>query len=85
MRRTKLFLIAAVFVCALDTAAQTAGDAARWSAEAARVTIVRDDWGIAHVHGKSDADAVFGMMYAQCEDDFNRARDELPRLAGSTR
>jgi acyl-homoserine-lactone acylase len=45
---------------------------ARWKAEAARVTIVRDDWGIAHVHGKSDADAVFGMIYAQCEDDFNR-------------
>jgi acyl-homoserine-lactone acylase len=50
----------------------TAADQARWNAEAARVTIVRDHWGIAHVHGKSDADAVFGMIYAQCEDDFNR-------------
>ncbi len=49
-----------------------AQETARWQAEAARVTIVRDDWGIAHVHGKSDADAVFGMIYAQCEDDFNR-------------
>ena len=48
------------------------GDMARWKAEAARVTVVRDDWGIAHVHGRSDADAVFGMIYAQCEDDFNR-------------
>ncbi len=27
-------------------------------AEAQRVTITRDDWGIAHVHGKTDADAV---------------------------
>jgi acyl-homoserine-lactone acylase len=35
-------------------------------------TIVRDDWGIAHVHGATDADAVFGMAYAQAEDDFNR-------------
>lgn len=34
--------------------------------------IVRDNWGIAHVHGKTDADAVFGMAYAQAEDDFNR-------------
>jgi acyl-homoserine-lactone acylase len=42
------------------------------SMEAQRVTIVRDDWGIAHVHGKTDADAVFGMAYAQAEDDFNR-------------
>jgi acyl-homoserine-lactone acylase len=45
---------------------------ARWKAEASRVTIVRDDWGIAHVHGKTDADAVFGMIYAQAEDDFPR-------------
>src|SRR6478672_5832552 len=45
---------------------------ARWRAEAGRVTITRDDWGIAHVHGKSDADAVFGMIYAQAEDDFPR-------------
>jgi acyl-homoserine-lactone acylase len=39
---------------------------------AARVTIVRDDWGIAHVHGHTDADAVFGAIYAQAEDDFGR-------------
>ena len=45
---------------------------ARWHDEASRVTITRDDWGIAHVHGKSDADAVFGMIYAQAEDDFPR-------------
>ena len=44
----------------------------RWKAEANRVTITRDDWGIAHVHGKTDADAVFGMIYAQAEDDFPR-------------
>jgi acyl-homoserine lactone acylase PvdQ len=36
------------------------------------VTIIRDDWGIAHIYGKTDADAVFGTMYAQAEDDFNR-------------
>jgi acyl-homoserine-lactone acylase len=47
-------------------------DLARWRAQASRVTIVRDDWGIAHVYGKTDADAVFGMIYAQAEDDFNR-------------
>src|SRR5439155_11489027 len=47
-------------------------DLGRWRAEASRVTIIRDDWGIAHVHGKTDADAVFGMIYAQAEDDFPR-------------
>ncbi len=45
---------------------------ARWTAHAEAVTITRDDWGIAHVHGKTDADAVFGMIYAQAEDDFGR-------------
>jgi acyl-homoserine-lactone acylase len=44
----------------------------RWQQRAAHVRIVRDNWGIAHVYGKSDADAVFGMTYAQAEDDFNR-------------
>ncbi|WP_309621701.1 penicillin acylase family protein [Novosphingobium sp.] len=37
-----------------------------------QATITRDDWGIAHIKGQSDADAVFGMIYAQAEDDFNR-------------
>jgi acyl-homoserine-lactone acylase len=49
-----------------------ARDIARWKAEARTVTVIRDDWGIAHVYGKTDADAVFGMEYAQAEDDFNR-------------
>jgi acyl-homoserine-lactone acylase len=44
----------------------------QWQKQAERVTITRDDWGIAHVKGKSDADAVFGMIYAQAEDDFPR-------------
>ncbi len=47
-------------------------DLARWERQALDVTIVRDDWGIAHVYGKTDADAVFGVMYAQAEDDFHR-------------
>ena len=43
-----------------------------WQERAAEITIIRDDWGIAHVYGATDADAVFGMIYAQAEDDFNR-------------
>jgi acyl-homoserine-lactone acylase len=54
------------------THATEATDSARWRREAQAVTITRDDWGIAHVHGRTDADAVFGMAYAQAEDDFNR-------------
>ncbi len=58
---------------------------ARWERQAANVQIVRDDWGIAHVTGKTDADAVFGSIYAQAEDDFNRIEtnylNSLGRLA----
>jgi len=60
-------------------------DAARWTRQARNVTITRDDWGIAHVRGTTDADAVFGMIYAQAEDDFNRVEtnyiNALGRLA----
>jgi acyl-homoserine-lactone acylase len=54
----------------------------RWQQQAANVTITRDDWGIAHVHGKTDADAVFGMIYAQAEDDFNRVETNFINSQG---
>ncbi len=50
----------------------TPPDTLRWKQQAQAVSISRDDWGIPHVHGKTDADAVFGLIYAQAEDDFNR-------------
>jgi acyl-homoserine-lactone acylase len=54
-------------------AAQAGGDQdARWRQHAASVRIVRDNWGIAHIYGNSDADTVFGTIYAQAEDDFGR-------------
>ncbi|KEO75718.1 penicillin acylase family protein [Anditalea andensis] len=45
---------------------------ARWERHAHDTEIIRDQWGIPHIYGKTDADAVFGLLYAQCEDDFNR-------------
>lgn len=44
----------------------------KWKAQAENITIIRDDFGVPHIYGKTDADAVFGLLYAQCEDDFNR-------------
>jgi acyl-homoserine-lactone acylase len=49
---------------------------------AQNVTITRDDWGIAHIHGRTDADAIFGMMYAQAEDDFNRIETNFINAMG---
>ncbi|MDP9206662.1 MAG: penicillin acylase family protein [Gemmatimonadota bacterium] len=58
------------------------GDLARWSREAQSVTITRDDWGIAHISGKTDTDAVFGLLYAQAEDDFNRVETNYFNAVG---
>jgi len=57
-------------------------EAARWQQEARNVTIIRDDFGIAHVYGKTDADTVFGAMYAQAEDDFNRVETNYINAMG---
>src|SRR5229473_3702441 len=54
----------------------------RWEQQAREVSIIRDDWGIAHVSGKTDADAVFGMIYAQAEDDFNRVETNYLNAMG---
>ena len=60
----------------------SAAEATRWKRHADAVNIVRDDWGIAHVYGKTDADAVFGMIYAQAEDDFNRVETNYLNAMG---
>ena len=63
----------------------TPAEIARWQQQARQVTITRDPWGVPHVQGKTDADAVFGLLYAQCEDDFARVEmnylDAIGRLA----
>lgn len=52
--------------------AQTGDDQRRWENEAKDVTIVTDNWGIPHIYGKTDADVVFGLLYAECQIDFPR-------------
>ncbi len=67
-----LLLVSAATLVQGPAARAREGDVARWERTAGAVTITRDDWGIPHVRGTTDADAVFGMIYAQAEDDFNR-------------
>ena len=55
---------------------------ARWKARAQDVTIIRDKWGVPHIYGKTDADAVFGLLYAQCEDDFYRVEQNYIEAIG---
>lgn len=83
----KTLVIAVLFAaCAACSPTPTVDKAVEaWERQAQKVTIIRDDWGIPHVYGKTDADAVFGVIYAQAEDDFNRVEtnylNSMGRLA----
>lgn len=89
MKKIVLILATALAATALASAASAQQPANReisgWERQAQNVTITRDDWGIPHVRGRTDADAVFGVMYAQAEDDFNRVEtnylNSMGRLA----
>lgn len=80
-------IISLLFVLPLQIFAQpfSAKEIGKWEAEAKNVTIIRDNFGIPHIYGKTDADAAFGLLYAECEDDFNRVEmnyiEKLGRLA----
>jgi len=75
----RLAILALAAAAPAVSQAQASGDA-----YAARISITRDDWGIAHVRGATDADAVFGAIYAQAEDDFSRIEANLLTALGRT-
>lgn len=83
MKKQLLVLLLAPLFCSSQEF--SASEVSRWEQAAQRVSIIRDNYGIPHIFGKSDADAVFGLMYAQCEDDFPRVEmnylEKLGRMA----
>ncbi|MBC8152462.1 MAG: penicillin acylase family protein, partial [Bacteroidetes bacterium] len=74
-------------LCAVPAFSQSVSQAemARWQQQANQITIIRDSYGVPHIYGKTDADVVFGLLYTQCEDDFDRVEtnylDAIGRLA----
>src|SRR3977135_2155982 len=81
----KVVLVFAIFCASCAPQAAADKDVTAWEKQAQGITIIRDTWGIPHVYGKTDADAVFGVIYAEAEDDFNRVEtnylNALGRLA----
>ena len=75
-----------IFIFPLQLLAQnfTPQEIARWQKQAQQISIIRDNWGIPHIYGKTDADAVFGLLYAQCEDDFKRVELNYLEKLGRT-
>ncbi|WP_044174035.1 penicillin acylase family protein [Flectobacillus major] len=83
MKKIALLLLLLPFQFFAQSFSKT--EIARWEKQAKQVQIIRDHWGIPHIYGKTDADAVFGLLYAQCEDDFKRVElnyiEKLGRLS----
>ena len=74
-----VFAVSGVVACSAPTEetetiqpAEINSEAGRLAQIAERVEIIRDDFGVPHIYAKTDADAVFGMLYTQAEDDFPR-------------
>ena len=80
MRKAVFFLVLASISCSSEPAVTP--EVAAWQARADGVTIIRDDWGVPHVFARTDADVVFGLMYAQAEDDFNRVETNFINAQG---
>lgn len=85
----KILLVLFIFLAACRQS-ELSAEQARWEAFSRDITIIRDDYGVPHVYGRTDADAVFGLLFAQCEDDFNRveqnyiwATGRLAEIAGT--
>jgi acyl-homoserine-lactone acylase len=72
VKRISILLLAVIIMMSGCNSGRNENNIKRLRQQAERVTIIRDKWGVPHIYGKTDADVVFGLMYAQCEDDFNR-------------
>ena len=69
-----------IAVCLLSATGQ--GIAADAKSLAGSVTIHRDEWGVPHVYGPTDAACAFGLAYAQAEDFFWQIEDTYLQAIG---
>lgn len=85
MKKIIFFISLIIFSCTVLAQPFSKKEISRWEKQAKNVTIIRDNYGVPHIYGKTDADAVFGLLYAQCEDDFRRVEmnyiEKLGRLS----
>ncbi|HEV7330001.1 MAG TPA: penicillin acylase family protein [Flavisolibacter sp.] len=79
MKKIFFFLILPLYSLAQSPTPQ---QISAWEAQAKRVTIIEDTWGIPHIYGQKDADAVFGLMYTQCSQNFPRVERNYLEIMG---
>lgn len=75
-----MFLMVFLASCGAEQGTETHPEGSELVKRAQDVTIYRDQWGVPHIYGKTDADTAFGMGYAQAEDNF--AQLELGFIIG---
>ena len=87
-KRTLMNWVLLLFIICINnqsTAQQfNTSEITRWKNHASQVTIIRDEWDVPHIYGKTDADAVFGLMYAQCEENFDQIELNYLEMLGRT-
>ncbi|MEY3874144.1 MAG: hypothetical protein RL363_865, partial [Bacteroidota bacterium] len=81
-----VFVFTTGFINSQPVHAQSANAAEkqRWEKHVKQTTIIRDEWDIPHIYGKTDADAVFGLMYAQCEENYPQIEKNYLEMLGRT-
>lgn len=47
-----------------------------------RAEVIRDEWGVPHILGKTDADVAFGTAWAHAEDDFSTLQEVVAMTRG---
>jgi acyl-homoserine-lactone acylase len=75
----RFFLTFTFFIFSVMVFAQafTIAEKSAWAKQAKAIEIIKDNWGVPHIYTKTDADAVFGMMYVQCEEHFSKVEDVI--------
>ena len=80
--KMKLFLLVIFFPYTSFCQHISQKEIERCKHEAQRVNIIRDSWGVPHIYGKTDADAVFGLLYSECEENFKKVEENNLEMLG---
>jgi len=80
--RLVLFILLGLTATAAAQSRPSRAEVSRWERQARNVTIYRDTYGVPHVHGRTDADAMFGMAYARAEDRFQETEPAYIQALG---
>ena len=87
MRKAFLAIIALIVISAMVNIVATRPDPVDIAplqalGEKYDVRVIRDEWGVPHIYGETDADTAFGLGYAHSEDDFETIQDVVLATRG---